>query len=100
LKRERSVAFNQIPGVPAVDAGAAGVALGEVDYVAVSRGISDDDGRSEAWFELARLDCHGPAGFIDGCDDRYGGREDAVWAAGRRILGSRGAWDAEERGQR
>lgn len=44
LKRELAAALDQITGGAAVDAGAAGVALGEVDDVAVSRGISSDHG--------------------------------------------------------
>jgi hypothetical protein len=45
-------------------------------------------------------DCHRAAGFICGYDWRYGWREDAVWAAGRRILRSMSEWDAEECEQR
>jgi hypothetical protein len=88
LERESAVAFNQIPGVAAVDAAAADIALGEVDDVAVACGFSRDDGQSESWFQLARLGCYWAAGFINGCDYGYCGGKDAVRAAGWRVLRS------------
>jgi hypothetical protein len=100
LKRERAACFDQIAGRAAVNAWAAGVALGEVYGVAISRGISGDDGLSQARFLLARLDCHRPAGFVYGCDWGDGGSEDSVWAAGWRVLCRHGESGAAERNQR
>ena len=88
LKRELAATFDQVPSGAAVDAGAAGIALGEVYEVAVACEISRDDGLSESWFQLARLDRHWAAGFIYGRDDGYCGRKDAVRAAGWRVLRS------------
>lgn len=99
LKRECPVAIDQIPGFAAVDAGAAGVAGGKVDDVAVARRIAGSRGLREAGFWLADLYCDWPCCFVYGCDGRDRGGEDPVSAGGLRILEGCGDREIEAREQ-